>query len=369
MTSVTSHENKSHFSYFHESFVVTILGLLLAYAIGHYTQGTAAAGLSAIFICAVLSVLEVSLSFDNAVVNASVLRNMNDVWRHRFLTWGILIAVFGMRLVFPLALVGIVAHIGPWDAIVMAATKPDDYAALMRSAHIPVAAFGGAFLLMVALKHFFKENKEVFWLTYLERPLSAMGKLDTSEIAVALLIVYAIAQQLAPADAMTFLVAGIFGLVTFILVDGVSGLLAGEDDVAKEKIESDIHRASAGMFLYLEVLDASFSFDGVVGAFAITNNLFIISIGLGIGAMFVRSLTILLVEKGTLTQFRYLEHGAFWAIGALAAIMFLNTLHHVSEMITGFIGAAFIGLSLWSSVRYNKKCGPTTATLDPISED
>ncbi|RYZ69202.1 MAG: DUF475 domain-containing protein, partial [Proteobacteria bacterium] len=182
--------NKSHFSYFTESILVTVLGLLGAFAIGYYTLGGFEAGLSAVFICAVLSVLEVSLSFDNAVVNASVLRNMNDIWRHRFLTWGILIAVFGMRLVFPLALVGIVAHIGPWDAIVLAATKPDEYAKLMLSAHIPVAAFGGAFLLMVALKHFFKENKEVFWLTYLERPLSAMGKLDTSELAVAMLVVY-----------------------------------------------------------------------------------------------------------------------------------------------------------------------------------
>jgi hypothetical protein len=110
-----------------------------------------------------------------------------------------------------------------------------------------------------------------------------------------------------------------------------------------------------GMFLYLEVLDASFSFDGVVGAFAITNNLFIIMIGLGIGAMFVRSLTIMLVEKGTLSEFRYLEHGAFYAIGILAIIMFANTIFHIPEVITGLIGAAFIGLSLWSSIRYNQK--------------
>lgn len=363
-----SAESKSHLSYFHESFIVTILGLIAAYAIGHFMLGSPSAGLSAVFICAVLSVLEVSLSFDNAVVNASVLRNMNDVWRHRFLTWGILIAVFGMRLVFPLALVGIVAHIGPWDAIVMAATHPEQYAELMRSAHVPVAAFGGAFLLMVALKHFFKENHEVFWLTWIERPLSAMGKLETIELAVALLILYVISKQLVPADAMTFLVAGIFGLITFILVDGVSGLLAGSDEQMKASIEKDIHRASAGMFLYLEVLDASFSFDGVVGAFAITNNLFIIAIGLGIGAMFVRSLTILLVEKGTLTQFRYLEHGAFWAIAALAAIMFVNTFQHVSEVITGFIGAGFIALALWSSVRYNRKYGVTMATLEPVEE-
>ncbi|RYZ65489.1 MAG: DUF475 domain-containing protein, partial [Proteobacteria bacterium] len=190
-------------------------------------------------------------------------------------------------------------------------------------------------------------------------------KLDTSELAVAMLVVYFISQQLAPADAMTFIVSGLFGLITFILVDGVSGLLLNGEEEAKEKLQADIHRASAGMFIYLEVLDASFSFDGVVGAFAITNNLFIIAIGLGIGAMFVRSLTILLVEKGTLTQFRFLEHGAFWAIAALATIMFVNTFYHVSEVITGLIGAAFIALSLWASVRYNKKHGVAKTELPP----
>lgn len=346
---------KSSLSYFRSSFIITILGLIIAYAIGHLTTGTVAAGLSAVFICAVLMVLEVSLSFDNAVVNAAVLKDMTDLWRHRFLTWGILIAVFGMRLVFPLAIVGIVAHLNPFDAIVLAATNPSEYARLMQSAHVPVAAFGGAFLLMVALKHFFHEDHEVFWLTWFEKPLSKLGKLEASELAVALLIIWLISTQLQPADTLTFLVSGIFGLITFIVVDGISGVLAGGDPAAKDAIVKDAHRASAGMFLYLEVLDASFSFDGVVGAFAITNNLFIIMIGLGIGAMFVRSLTILLVEKGTLAQFRYLEHGAFWAIGALAAIMFLNTFHHIPEVITGLIGAAFIGLSLWSSVRYNKK--------------
>lgn len=356
--------SKSTLSYFNESFLVTGLGLIVAYAIGHFTLGGSAAGLEAVFICAVLSVLEVSLSFDNAVVNASVLRDMNDVWRHRFLTWGILIAVFGMRLVFPLALVGIVAHLNPWDAIVMAATQPDQYAAIMKAAHVPVAAFGGAFLLMVALKHFFKENHDVFWLSFIEKPLSKLGKLEASELAVAMLVVYGISTQLPAADAMTFIVSGIFGLVTFILVDGISGVLAGGEEEAKAALQKDIHKASAGLFIYLEVLDASFSFDGVVGAFAITNNLFIIAVGLGIGAMFVRSLTILLVEKGTLTQFRYLEHGAFWAIAALATIMFVNTFQHVSEVITGLIGAALIGLALISSVRYNRIHGVIVTHLD-----
>ncbi|MES2855825.1 MAG: DUF475 domain-containing protein [Bdellovibrionota bacterium] len=321
--------------------------------------------LGVVFICAVLSVLEVSLSFDNAVVNAAVLRNMTPLWRHRFLTWGILIAVFGMRIVFPLVIVGVVAALNPWDAIVLAATNPDEYARLMQSAHIPVAAFGGAFLLMVALKYFFDTRKDVHWISHIERPLIKLGKLGGVELATAMIILYAISRKLSETDALTFLVAGIFGLITFILVDGVSSMLEGgdhkfgetSDNKTEKKTKSiqELHKASAGMFLYLEVLDASFSFDGVVGAFAITNNLFIIAIGLGIGAMFVRSLTILLVDKGTLTEYVFLEHGAFYAIGALAAIMFLNTFVHIHEVVTGLIGAAFIGMSFISSIRYNKK--------------
>ena len=98
-------------------------------------------------------------------------------------------------------------------------------------------------------------------------------------------------------------------------------------------------------------MDASFSFDGVIGAFALSRNIFIIMIGLGIGALYVRSLTIMLVEKDTLTEFPFLEHGAFYAIGALAGNMMLGTIFHIPEVITGLIGAVFIIVALWSSIR------------------
>jgi uncharacterized protein len=346
---------KSFFRHYTSSLIVTVVGLLIAYAIGHFVGGTVAAGLSAVFICLVLSVLEVSLSFDNAVVNAKVLNEMTPIWRHRFLTWGILIAVFGMRIVFPLAIVGVTAHLNPWEALVMAAVRPDEYAAAMKAAHIPVAAFGGAFLLMVALRYFLDANKETHWLQPIERFLMHLGKLESSALALAMIVLVGIAYGLPMEEAITFLVAGIAGLVVFIVVDGASSLLE-EHGVHTEGI--DLNKASAAMFIYLEVLDASFSFDGVVGAFAITNNLFIIAIGLGIGAMFVRSMTVMLVEHGTLTEYRYLEHGAFWAIGILAALMFAGTYQHIPEVVTGLAGAAFIGLSFWSSVRYNRRCGP-----------
>ena len=108
--------------------------------------------------------------------------------------------------------------------------------------------------------------------------------------------------------------------------------------------------------MYLEVLDASFSFDGVIGAFAITSDVVVIMLGLAIGAMFVRSMTIYLVEKGTLEAYIYLEHGAHYAIGALALIMlFSGTGVHVPEVLTGLIGVAFIVWAVISSISHSKK--------------
>jgi hypothetical protein len=283
-------------------------------------------------------------------VNATVLRQMDPVWRRRFITWGIAVAVFGMRIVFPLAIVALIAGISPLATVVMAATAPDEYSRILTSAHVSVAAFGGAFLAMVGLKHFFDIEKDVHWIGFIERPLTKLGRIEAVELGLVMLILYAVSARLPDHEQVHFLVAGLLGLVTYIAVDGISAVLdagSGAEGVAV--------RSGAAAFLYLEVLDASFSFDGVIGAFALSNNLFIIAIGLGVGAMFVRSLTIMLVDRGTLAEYRYLEHGAFWAIIALAVIMFLKTVIEVPETITGLIGAGFIGGAFWSSVQYNRR--------------
>lgn len=333
--------------YFGVSYLVTVVGLILSAFVGYYYGGTMAAAIQALFIAAVLGVLEVSLSFDNAIVNAVVLKEMTPVWRHRFLTWGMLIAVFGMRLVFPLAIVAVMASINPWEALVLAATQPDQYAQIMLSAHLQVAAFGGAFLLMVALKYFYDENKKVHWIPTLEAPASLIGKIEAIEIGITLFVLLGLMTFLPDGEKMPFLKAGLAGLITYIVVDGIASLLEADEGHVK-----DLHKASAGMFLYLEVLDASFSFDGVVGAFAITHNLFIIMIGLSIGAFFVRSLTIMFVEKEALRQFAYLEHGAFYAIGVLAAIMLTDPFLHIPEWVTGLLGAVIIVASFIWSVKF-----------------
>ncbi len=108
-------------------------------------------------------------------------------------------------------------------------------------------------------------------------------------------------------------------------------------------------------FIYLEILDASFSFDGVIGAFALTGDIWLIALGLGVGALFVRSLTIFLVERGTLAKFRFLEHGAHYAIFFLGAIMLLKIHFHIGELVTGGIGFGFIAAAFLHSLWANKK--------------
>jgi hypothetical protein len=336
--------------YFTGSVWVTVVGLLLAAALGWYFTGSSAGVATTVFVTAMLAVLEVSLSFDNAVVNASVMQDMAPIWRRRFLTWGMAIAVFGMRFVFPLVVVSVVAGIGPFEAVRLGAMQPHEYARILTSARVALGAFGGAFLGMVCLKYFLDAEKEIHWVRAVELRLVQLGKFEAIELGLMMVVLWAFSRAFPPPEALQFLVAGVFGLVTFIVVDGIGAAMESGSGAHR-----DAHRAGFATFLYLNVLDASFSFDGVIGAFALTNNLFIIAIGLGIGAMFVRSLTIMLVEKGTLASFRYLEHGAFYAIGALAGIMMAGTLVEIPEAVTGLVGAGFIVVALWSSVRFNRR--------------
>jgi len=334
--------------YFGWAYAMTAVGLLGAFWLGWSASGSIGGGLQFLMIGTILAVLEISLSFDNAIVNASKLERMTPQWRQRFLTWGILIAVFGMRIIFPLAVVVIAARIGPWEAIQLAAMQPGRYAEIMQGAHLSIAAYGGAFLMMVALSWFIDEAKEVDWIAAIERQLRRCGSVRGMEVALVLSIMVLFCTRLDDADKGTFLFAAVCGLLTFLAVE-LLGHVLDRSDLAGEAA-----RGGLGAFLYLEVLDASFSFDGVIGAFALTQNLFLIAIGLGIGAMYVRSMTLMLVERKTLAQFRYLEHGAFWSILVLSVIMFAQTLFHIPEVVTGLLGAGFIGLSLVSSLHYRR---------------
>jgi len=337
-------------SYFRWPIIFTIFGLALAAWLGWISTGNISGALSFLLIGAILSVLEISLSFDNAIVNANKLKDMTPKWQRRFLTWGIIIAVFGMRIIFPLAVVVIAAKIGPISAVVLAAKHPQEYAHILDEAHLSISAFGGCFLMMVAVSYFIDVEKDVHWLQILESRLSRVAALRGIEVVAVLGLAVLLSTILPEEKSAEFLFAAVAGLLTFMAVEILGQILDNTEDTRNLAATGGF-----GAFMYLEVLDASFSFDGVIGAFALTQNLFLIAIGLGIGALYVRSMTIMLVEKKTLAQFRYLEHGAFYSIFALSLIMFTQSIIHIHEVLTGLIGACLIGLALYSSIQHNRR--------------
>lgn len=306
-------------------------------------------GLHTFILASILIILEITLSFDNAVVNAKVLARMNQTWQKRFLTWGILIAVVGTRLIFPIVIVAASVALSPLAVAKLAIFSPEKYAHLLEGAKVAISAFGGSFLLMVSLKYFFDEHKNVHWIHVIERHISRWGRIEALEIGLALILLLIMAFIL-PASAATILIAGILGILIFILMQGIANSFTVEEGKA----------ATAGnfaLFIYLNVLDAAFSLDGVVGAFAITSQLPAIIAGLGIGAYFVRSITVYLVQQKTLDELVYLEHGAHWAILGLAAAMFVSIFHEVPELITGGVGLVFVGGAYYSSLKHIKKLG------------
>jgi len=338
---------------------------LLLSAYWGFTHGVDA-GISTMFkalaITAILAVMEVSLSFDNAVVNASVLRNWDHFWRTIFLTVGILVAVFGMRLLFPLLIVGVTADMSMVEVAKLALNDPASYSAKLMAHHAEIAAFGGVFLLLVFLNFLFDDEKDTHWFHWLENKLTNFASIPAISVFLALIAVLIIAACVPDQSRLVVVMAGIWGIVVYVGVQVIGHLLEGSSDEDEESelktqsnTKSNIVKAGIGGFLYLEVLDASFSFDGVIGAFAITSDVVVIMLGLAIGAMFVRSMTIYLVEKGTLESYIYLEHGAHYAIGALALIMLASgTGLHVPELVTGFIGIVLIVWAVISSISYAK---------------
>ncbi|GHE01518.1 membrane protein [Defluviimonas sp. 20V17] len=349
---------------FRTAFAATAVGLCLAFWLGWQASHSLGGALSALAVGVVLAVLEISLSFDNAIVNAGKLKQMSPVWQRRFMTWGILIAVFGMRVLLPLLVVAVAAHLSPVAALRLAAAEPQAYARIMEEAHLSIAAFGGTFLMLVGLRYFMDEHKQVDWISRLECRLRDCARVRGLEIAFVLVVVLAVAWALPHRVAGDFLFAALLGMLVFTGVELLGHVL---DAGAAARGAAAV--GGLGAFLYLEVLDASFSFDGVVGAFALTQNLFLIAIGLGTGAFYVRALTVTLVERETLARFRYLEHGAFYSILALAVIMYAQTLVEISELVTGGLGAGFIGLSLLSSVRYNRRIAHARSAGAEVSRE
>jgi uncharacterized protein len=315
-----------------------------------FSQGGLESALNMLWLTMVLILMEVSLSFDNAIVNASILKNWSNFWKKIFLTFGIFIAVFGMRLLFPLLIVSFTTGLNIIEVWDLALNYPEKYSEELISHHIEVSAFGSMFLFLVFLNFLFDEKRKIYWLGKFEHELSTFGKTKFSAYIVSLALLFSFSFFIEEGKTFDFLISGLWGIGVYLSIHLITLVLENSGESLKNLIKS----GSIIGFIYLEILDASFSFDGVIGAFAITKDVIIIMVGLGVGAMFVRSITIYLVEKETLNTYIFLEHGAHYAIGTLALIMLLNTKYHTPEALTGLIGISFILLALYSSIKYKK---------------
>lgn len=338
----------SPFRIFFASAFITITSLVLVYIY----MGPAAA-----FVALMLMIIEITFSFDNAIINARVLATMSPFWQKMFITVGMLIAVFGMRVVFPIVIVIFTAGLSWNEVISLALNDPDKYAEVLHKAHPSIASFGGMFLLMLTLHFFFDNSRTINWLGKIERPMQVIGRkwLHAVVCSFILIILTFLPFNHHPNET---LIAGLAGIITYAVIHGASEVFTKHRELSAKKKGAKMVQA-AGMagfisFMYLEILDASFSFDGVIGAFAVTKDVILIAIGLGIGALWVRSLTLYLVHHKVLDMYRYLEHGAHYVIGILAATLLFGLFYEIPEAIAGLIGIVVIGFSIANSITYNK---------------
>lgn len=303
-------------------------------------------GIGQLWLYAVLVLLEVTSSFDNAIVNSRILARMSPLWQNLFLSVGIVIAVFVVRFLLPIVIVMIAADRSFQSVVSMALTAPAQYAAVLHEATPVINAFGGAFLMMIGMNYFMDRSKDIHWLGAIERRLSQAGRWPSLKILCMLLAALVLYATVDPSYRLTVLIASVVGIVLHTGLELFGSFFAKRQSRATHLIGM----AAFASFMYLEVLDASFSFDGVIGAFAITSSVVLIITGLGAGAIWVRSLTLYLLRAGTLGQYRYLEHGAHWAILALSVVMLVKLYHvELPEWFTGSIGLVFIATAVASS--------------------
>jgi hypothetical protein len=337
-----------------------IFGFAHAIALIALLGGFLVGGTQGLVVVALLGVLEIAVSFDNAIVNATVLARMNRYWQRMFMTVGVLIAAIGMRLLLPLIIVAIGAHLTPWRAVDLAYADPNRYHALLLAAQPGIAAFGGIFLLMIAIG-FFREERDVHWWPAVERHLPAVLGRGGVPVLIALLFT-AVARFTVPAEDHTRVLVGcLVGLVCYLGINLLSTRVADRADAdGSSRPRATVQgRGAFLLFVYLELLDATFSMDSVMGAFSVTVDIALITLGLAIGAAYIRSLTVYVVRKGTLDEYRYLEHGAYYSIALLAVLLLWEVWRDVPDWITACTGAIVITAawltSIWAGRRQQRE--------------
>lgn len=301
----------------------------------------------ALWLFAILVILEVTFSFDNAVINSKILAKLSPFWQKLFLTVGIFFAVFVVRFILPIFIVMLSSGNGFSQVIDLALNKPVEYAETLHAAAPLIDAFGGTFLVMIGISYFMDRGKDIHWLKRTEKWLSMFGSIESFKTLVMLVIAMGLYVTTSPEYHVVVLLSSIIGVMLHIALDVFGRFFEHRQPKGVQMVGA----AAFASFMYLNILDASFSLDGVIGAFAITPDVLLIMAGLGAGALWVRSLTVYLTRTGTLAKYKYMEHGAHWAILALGMVMLLKLYHiELPEWMTGSLGLVFIATAVGSSV-------------------
>jgi hypothetical protein len=287
-----------------------------------------------------LGLFETISSIDNAIINADVLATMQPKWRRWFLVWGLLIAVFLVRGILPFLIVWVtVPELGPIGAITATfSSDPRVLAAIETSAPILLLG-GGTFLVFLFLHWLFLEPKHFGLPT--EPFFQRQGVWFYAIVSILLSLIVWLALQRQPLMAL----GAVIGSSAFVITHGFKENAArAEKELMREGL-SDVSK-----IFYLEVIDATFSIDGVLGAFAFTLSVPLILLGNGIGAFVVRELTTHNVDR--IRRYKYLKNGAMYSILFLGTIMLLDGLGaHIPTWISPVTTFAVVGYFLYRSRR------------------
>ena len=289
---------------------------------------------SLVLIVAGLVLFETISSIDNAVINAQVLSTMSERARRWFLIWGLLVAVFLLRGLLPFIIVWVTnPSLGPVETITAAfSSDPKIHEAVELSAPILLIG-GGTFLIFLFFHWLFLEPKK-FGLVG-ERFIQSQGVWFYAIVSIILALIVLFALRINPFMAF----GAVVGSTAFFITHGFkeNAAQAEKSLLTKSQSHSDLSK-----ILYLEVIDATFSIDGVVGAFAFTLSVPLILLGNGIGAFVVREVTIHNIER--IQKYVYLKNGAMYSILFLGVIMILNSFgSHIPEWFTPIVTAIIIG--------------------------
>jgi uncharacterized protein len=296
---------------------------------------------SILLIIAGLVLFETITSVDNAIINAEVLSTMGERARRWFLTWGLLIAVFAIRGLLPWAIVWLSnSSLGPVGAFTATfSSDPVILAAIEQSAPILLMG-GGVFLLFLFLHWLFLESKN-YGLKG-ERYIATKGVWFFAIVSILLTGIVWFALGKSPLIAF----GAVVGSTTFFIVHG----FRQNAERAEEKMLHSSDMSDISKVFYLEVIDATFSIDGVIGAFAFTMSVPLILIGNGIGAFIVRELTLRNVDN--IKKYRYLKNGAMYSICFLGIIMMMDAFGvHIPFWVSPLITFGVVGLFLVKSIR------------------